>query len=97
MSSARREKPCTCAACSGVATADPDWGFDLARIPKTTCLLCKKRIGKKPYLLDAGVARFGPMFIVHESCVSPAEAKKMRTEYARITARQSMRRHKGKR
>lgn len=61
-------KPCDCPRCRGVKTADRKWGFDRALVPKVHCLFCKRPIGRRPYVLDTGLARFGDMFFIHKVC-----------------------------
>jgi hypothetical protein len=62
------EKECDCARCRGVPTANRRWGFDEAEVPKAHCFVCDRPIGKGPYKLDTGLARFGTMLVRHEGC-----------------------------
>jgi hypothetical protein len=62
------KKPCLCARCRGVATANPRWGYDEAAVPTTECLTCGDPIGQEPYTLDTVFARFGQMFVRHARC-----------------------------
>jgi hypothetical protein len=64
----------------GVATADVVWGFDRAKVPGVHCLLCDKKIGESPFVLDAGLARFGQMFFMHEKCYESEKQKEKRQE-----------------
>lgn len=80
----RTVKPCTCAGCLGLPTADPVWGFDLSKVPQTNCMLCHQPIGEEPYILEAGVARFGTMQFLHERCsANPEKDRKQAAEIAR--------------
>lgn len=86
MAQSTKEKPCTCAGCSGLPSADPVWGFDRAKVPTIKCLHCKGPIGDEPYICDAAIARFGAMSFMHERCSSnPAKDRK---QLALIASRQ---------
>jgi hypothetical protein len=56
-----------------VATANKKWGYDEAAVPEVECTKCGKKIGNAVYLLDAGFARFGNMFFLHETCVEKGD------------------------
>jgi len=58
-----------------VKTADPKWGFDRAKVKNVRCLRCKRRIGRRRYVLDAALGRFGNMFFLHKTCVVGGWAK----------------------
>jgi len=64
----RKEKPCNCAGCLGLPSADPIWGFDLSKVHETECTHCNTPIGGEPYILDCALARFGTMLFIHERC-----------------------------
>lgn len=64
----RKRKPCSCARCRGVPTADPRWGFDRRDLPKTECLTCGQPIGRRKYRLNTTLARFGIMQVAHVNC-----------------------------
>jgi hypothetical protein len=70
MSPARRIRPCTCLLCVPVEgrRADPVFGYDLDLVPSICCLRCDEPIGDEPYVEEAGVARFGDMFFLHQRC-----------------------------
>jgi hypothetical protein len=63
-----KPKQCDCPRCHGVKTADPKWGFDVSAVPTVHCLMCNRPIGKRPYRLETGMARFGIMQFVHVAC-----------------------------
>jgi hypothetical protein len=65
---AQRRKGCDCPRCQGVKTADPKWGFDRAKVHGVRCVVCDKRIGREPFVLDTSLARFGQMFFRHRRC-----------------------------
>lgn len=64
----RKEKPCECARCRGLPTADQRYGFDKAAVPAVECLTCDKPIGDAEYELVPIFARFGQMFVKHKVC-----------------------------
>jgi hypothetical protein len=59
---------CDCPRCRRVATADPKYGFDRAKVPEVDCLMCGKKIGRRRYRLVMVFARFGDMFFAHRVC-----------------------------
>lgn len=61
-------KPCDCPRCSGIQTANRQWGFDEAKVPGVPCLKCGAPIGDRPYKLVKTYARFGAMMFEHEIC-----------------------------
>ena len=63
-----RRKPCECPRCRKVPTANKRWGFDEAEVPNVKCLVCKKKIGNEPYVVETGMARFGIMQFRHKRC-----------------------------
>lgn len=56
---------CDCAGCRGLKFAHPKWGYDRRKVAGIICGVCGKKIGKNRYKLDAGLARFGSMTVVH--------------------------------
>jgi hypothetical protein len=66
---------CDCPRCLGVATADPRWGFDRAKVEKADCLRCGEKIGDAPYRLVTTLERFGDMLFVHEKCAKGWDAQ----------------------
>lgn len=59
---------CDCPRCRGVKTADRKWGFDHALVPKVHCIYCRRKIGRRKYVLSTGLARFGIMEFAHIVC-----------------------------
>lgn len=70
----RKKKPCTCARCRGLATADQRYGYDKAAVPAVPCLFCDQPIGDQAYVEITHLARFGSMMFAHATC--SAEAKR---------------------
>jgi hypothetical protein len=68
-------KRCDCPRCRGIRSADRRWGFDRAKVKNVRCLRCKRRIGRRSYLLDTSLARFGNMFFIHKACAVGEWAK----------------------
>ena len=67
---------CKCATCRGIPTADPEYGFDRAKVAQVDCLRCGEKIGDAPYQLVTVLARFGQMVFVHEKCAKGWDGKK---------------------
>jgi ParB/RepB/Spo0J family partition protein len=67
---------CSCPRCQGAATADPKWGFDLAKVPGVHCMMCDVPIGSEAYRLETGLARFGQMQFLHERCAGESTTNK---------------------
>lgn len=59
---------CSCPRCLGVATADPKYGFDRAKVPDVKCLMCGKKIGPSRWRVLPMLSRFGQIFFRHERC-----------------------------
>ena len=64
----KMEKPCDCAKCKSLPTANERWGYDETLVPATLCLCCHEPIGAESYLEVTGLARFGQMNFIHTRC-----------------------------
>lgn len=56
-------------------TADPEYGFDNAKVPEVECSGCNEPIGDEPWVPDPIFQRFGTMFFYHKRCSDAAEAR----------------------